>query len=47
MVTLCAELDELNTAADRLEKGPELFRRLTIEMELVDVSLRAEMQLPS
>ena len=45
VVTLCAELDELNTA-DLLEKGPEVFRLLTIEMELVDVSLRAQMRLP-
>ena len=45
VVTLCAELENLSTAG-RLEEGPELFRRLTIEMELVDVALRAEMRLP-
>ena len=43
--TLCADLDDL-TDADRLDTGPELFRRLTIELELVDVALRAEMRLP-
>ena len=44
VVALCAELEELSTAGG-LDSGPGVFRRLTIEMELVDVALRAEMRL--
>ena len=45
VVTLCAELEAMNTAG-RLDGCQELFVRLRIEMELVDVALRAEMRLP-
>jgi len=43
VVTLCAELEELNTS-DRLDDGPELMTRLTIEMDRVTSALHAEMR---
>ncbi len=43
VVALCDELGELSRTG-RLDTGDALLRRLTIEMERVAVSLRAEMR---